>query len=425
MAKEKGLKKFSPRPYSKILQANYTIRCDKNSILWLYISDTGLWSNNGEKLIEQILRERYLKSDVLSNHHVREIISDIKSLRLRNKEFPAPLWHQIPFNNGVYNLKTKEFREFSPEDNCTSKLEVNYNPEGKGCTFIDKIFHQFVKPEDVTDLYELVSYCMVPSYANQEFFFIYGPGRNGKSVFVNVITSMLGKKNVSAASLHSLQSDKFAGADLYGKFANVDAELRYNDLVNTDLLKKLTGNDYIRAQEKFKPSFNFFNYAKLIFVTNELPRTTDKSEAFYRRVRIIHFPYTFKADREDKLLSEKITRQELEGLAFKCVEILCQMISRNFTFTKPKDTLDVEKTYENISNPVVTFMEESCKEDADGFILKSIFKIKLDAWLRSNGHRIRDDKEIIQYMREKGISDKKLSLGKAIRQNSWVGITWR
>ena len=361
----------------------------------------------------------------MSIYHVREIISDLKSRSLRDKEFPPPLRHVIPFNNGAYNLKTREFRVFLPNDNFTSKLAVNYNPNSQGCPFIDKIFHEFVKPEDVTELYELTAYCMVPSYPNQEFFFILGAGRNGKSVFVQVIISMLGTNNISAVPLHSLQSDKFAGSDIHGKFANVCTEIRYNDLTNTDLIKKLTGGDLIRAQEKFKPSFNFHNYAKLIFVTNELPRTTDKTQAFYRRARIIPFPYTFEADREDKLLLEKITTQELEGLAFKCIEILHQMIDRNFTFTKPKGTLEVEKTYESISNPVATFIEECCQEDADGFITKSDFKAKLDAWLRTNGHRIRDDKEIKDYMREKGINDEKRSLGKGNRKNSWTGIKWK
>jgi putative DNA primase/helicase len=416
---------FSPILYSKKLLETYQIKCDMKYTLWLYNPDTGLWCNNADKLIEQILREQYLKEKHLSNYHVKEIISHIKSVAFENKNFPSPLWHLIPFNNCVYDIKNEVYRDYLSTDFLTSKLTVNYGASSNECPLIDKIFRQCVKPEDLDELYELVAYCMVSSYANQEFFFILGSGRNGKSVYTNIITRLLGIENISAVSLHGLQTNRFAGAELYGKFANICTELQYTDLNNTDIIKKLTGGDLILAERKFMNSFYFSNYAKLIFVTNELPKTKDKTPAFYRRARIINFPFSFEGEREDKFLLEKITVQELEGLASKCVWILQQMIVRNFTFSKQKTTLESEQQYEKISNPIDTFIEENCQRGANAFVSKDEFKERLDEWMRVNGIRIRTDKDIIQYMRERGIEEQKRTLTNGKRKNTWIGIAWK
>jgi putative DNA primase/helicase len=82
----------------------------------------------------------------------------------------------------------------------------------------------------------------------------------------------LGHQNVSGESLHRLLENRFASAELYGKLANVDADLSKEALKNTGILKKLAGGDYIAAEKKFLPAFKFVNYAKLLFSANEIPQ---------------------------------------------------------------------------------------------------------------------------------------------------------
>ena len=100
------------------------------------------------------------------------------------------------------------------------------------------------------------------------------------------------------------------------------------------------------------------------------------------------------------------------------------MMDRNFTFSRQNTTEDTESAYERISNPIDAFIDEFCDHDANGFIAKIDFKENLDRWLRSTGQRVRTDKEISQYMRDKGIDDRKRTFLGDVRQNSWVGIKW-
>ena len=80
---------------------------------------------------------------------------------------------------------------------------------------------------------------------------------------------------------------------MYGKLANIDADISKEGLKNTGLLKKLSGNDPIPAENKFLKPFWFQNYAKLILSANEIPETPDDTDAFFRRPVIINMTDQF------------------------------------------------------------------------------------------------------------------------------------
>lgn len=62
---------------------------------------------------------------------------------------------------------------------------------------------------------------------------------------------------------------------------------------NTGKLKKLTGNDQYPAEIKYKTSFKFRNCAKLILSCNKIPESDDMTDAFFRRLIIINFKYSY------------------------------------------------------------------------------------------------------------------------------------
>ncbi len=108
-----------------------------------------------------------------------------------------------------------------------------------------------------------------------------GSGRNGKGVTTNLITAFLGRDNVSNETLERLLENNFATASLFGKMANIDADVSSEALRRTGILKKLTGGDRIVTEFKFKAAFSFKNFAKLIFSANKIPITPDDSDAYF------------------------------------------------------------------------------------------------------------------------------------------------
>ena len=70
-----------------------------------------------------------------------------------------------------------------------------------------------------------------------------GSGRNGKGVTTQLITRFLGRQNVSNETLHRIIENRFATAKLFGKMANIDADMSSQALRHTGILKMLTGGD--------------------------------------------------------------------------------------------------------------------------------------------------------------------------------------
>jgi P4 family phage/plasmid primase-like protien len=200
-------------------------------------------------------------------------------------------------------------------------MKFYYSP----CPAIMKFMYELMAPDDVETVLDFVAYCLWRGLPFHKYLLFNGSGRNGKGVMTEIIKRVLGHQNVAGESLHRLLDTRFATAELYGKLANIDADMSKEVLKNTGILKKLTGEDYIPAEKKFQPPFKFVNHAKLIFSANEIPITPDETDAFFARLVIINLPNQFLEDKADPHLIEKLTtEQELSGL----LEVILKRLPR-------------------------------------------------------------------------------------------------
>lgn len=416
------MSRFSPRPLAEDILKRHEVIFDQDKRFMIFDEKSGLWNANAEMLIEADLRQNLLGDELLKKYYIAEIIADVKSLSLTMERFKEPAPDLIPFSNGIYDLKNNLLLSYAPHHFFTGKLAVKYDP-GATCPFIDKIFAELV--DDPVDLYELIAYCMYRDYLYQKWFFLFGPGGNGKSVFASILEMLLGRLNIKAITPDEFQKNRFAAADLHGKFANLAGEMRYEVLKNTDILKRLVGGDLLRAERKHKDPFYFTNYAKLIFSTNELPKTTDRTVAFYRRLFLIEFPNKFEGTgKEDKLLLRKVTEKELQGLANKCLGYLKGLLARGFFFTNDKSVDELTTQYEKMTNPLVTFLKEHTLEKVDGAVAKWEFKELFEGWLKEKGFRVWNDATIFKEMRQLEYEDGRSTFDGKVNR-CWFGFTWR
>jgi len=70
-----------------------------------------------------------------------------------------------------------------------------------------------------------MGYCLIKHNRLQKDLMCVGDEDNGKSVMLKIISRLLGRENISSKTLHSLVNDRFATADLYGKLADIFADL--------------------------------------------------------------------------------------------------------------------------------------------------------------------------------------------------------
>jgi len=431
--KIKTEKEFNPRPYSEYILKNYNLKYDQTKRFWWYDKATGIWEDSFALRLNDILRKGILKKEDLKSHRVNEILEDLKGLCYEKEIPPEPPDYLIPFKNKIYDLRDGKTLDFSPEHFFINKLGVNYNPHNEACPNIDKLFKEIVLEEDTITLYEIIAYCFYRGYPYPKAFMLYGNGANGKSTFAKVVARVLGDKNVSSVSLNTLEESSFGTSQLYGRLANINPEMGYGVVKSANTLKKLTGSDLVAGERKFKEPFYFVNYAKLIFLSNEIPWSKDKSFAFYRRIFLLEFPNRFEIKlKANPFIVDRIPEQEFEGLAYKCLKILKSFTTeeRLFVFTQHKKTEDIMKEYERISDPLGLFLEEFTEVDPDGNIPVRAFYDEFKKFQKQQGLRVWSDKMITSVMTQKGFVRRTLRVSTSIEGNysyfkAYLELTWK
>jgi len=134
----------------------------------------------------------------------------------------------------------------------------------------------------------------------------------------------------------------------------------------------LTGGDNLTAEHKFQRSFNFTNYAKLVFSANRAPETMEDTNAFWRRWLIVTFPNSFNGSNADReLLAKLTTRDELSGFLNWAIEGLKRLRRNGWNFSNSKSTSMIREEYIRKSSPFKAFMTDCTEIVADGFVIKA------------------------------------------------------
>ena len=423
--KEKSKTKFSPRPYSNEILETHFLRYDLHKRFWIYDQDSGIWSDKAEIILNSILRKKILGEKDFKVYCVSEIIADLQGLTLETELPEEPPAYLIPFKNKIYDFKNKKLIDYSPEYFFINKLKVDFSDTKGECPTIDKIFRQIVREKDVISLYETLGYAMWRGYPYPKIFILYGSGGNGKTAYIKILERVLGKENISLENSLDLQWNRFSIGRLYGKLLNVSSEMEYSILKNTVSLKMATGEDLVDCERKFREPFAFTNYAKLVFLTNQIPLTADRTFAFFRRIFLLEFPNKFVLGKNaDPDIVDKIDKKEFETLGYLALAKLGQLRSNRFVFSRHEETEKVRIKYESLSNPLIKFLEDFVVREPNSDIPKIEFQKTFEDYLRDKGYRIWLDKEISQRMRESGYREKMLT-GESSTYRAWVEITWK
>jgi len=331
----------------------------------------GIYKYNGESVIKEEATKRL--DDDFSTAKIQQIINYIKyNTFVDRTEFNNDV-DVINVKNGLLNLKTGELKPHTPEFLSTVRIPVKYDPNAD-CPKIKKFLSEIVPENESPLLEEIAGYCLYKQYFIKKMIMLVGSGDNGKTTFLNLITALLGKENCSNIAIHELESNRFASSCLYGKLANIYPDLPATTLRTTGKLKALTGGDRIHAEKKFKNTFSFENYAKLLFSANTVPMTYDSTEAFFERWIIVEFPFRFKDNggtkKVDKNLIKKLTtEEELSGFLNLALKGLKRLLE-NGRFSYNKTAEEIEEEYLRLSNTIYGFVSDWCEIDVEAWTTK-------------------------------------------------------
>ena len=259
--------------------------------------------------------------------------------------------------NGLYDLIDHKFIEHTPTFYSTIRLPVNYNKGAKSERW-DRFINEITNSrQDISNvLQEMFGYCMTPDNTHEKAFWLHGEGANGKSTFLNILNSVIGQENISSVSMPDFDKP-FERVSIHNKLVNISYEMSSKSL-ESNIFKSIVSGDRIDAQYKFKDSFSFYPYCKLIFAMNDLPYIKDDTQALYRRLVIIPFTITFDETQKDINLKAELL-ESLDAIFNWGIEGL-KRLQCNKKFTESV-LIDYEiNKYKYESNSVYNFVYENC-----------------------------------------------------------------
>lgn len=351
-----------------------------NGDAYIYNEDNGTFErdSDGKRVRARIrpLLEFELREDKTISAIYNLILSDEK-LTITDKQINRRPKNWIHFLNGYYDFQAGKFEEHDPKYHEISVIPWEYSPSRypENYRFIERgsgllretveeplLFNAWLdaaipEPEDQEMLLQYIGYSMTLETGAQKFMMICGSGGTGKSTLLSVIEAILGRSNISSVSLQGLQ-ERFTPGELYLKQANICADIPLTALSEVDIIKKLTGEDLISADRKFKSNFLFRSYARLYFSANDIPvNLSDKSNAFYRRMLILkmeHIPAKVDPDLAEKL------KTEIPNIITRAVEALSRS---NGAIVESERSKELVKEAHKNSDTVEAFLDDRCEYD--------------------------------------------------------------
>jgi putative DNA primase/helicase len=138
--------------------------------------------------------------------------------------------------------------------------------------------------------------------------FVFGPGGNGKSVFLNVLIGILGTyaKTATMDAFIASKTDRHTTeiAMLNGARVVTVSETEEGRQWAESRIKQLTGGDPISAHFMRQDNFTFRPQFKLAIVGNHMPSLQTVDEAHRRRFNLV--PFTNKPAKPDRELEQKL-----------------------------------------------------------------------------------------------------------------------
>lgn len=227
--------------------------------------------------------------------------------------------------------------------------------------FLNQIFNN--DEELIHYVQKAIGYSFTGSVDEQCLFILNGRGRNGKSVFSNVVSDVAGnyakQMNVQTIVAKKNQSGS-ANSDiarLEGTRIVTSSELNEGDRFDESLVKQLTGGDKILARFLYGSEFEYKPKFKIWMATNHLPIIRGTDDGIWRRIKIIPFNIQIPKEKVDKKLEYKL-KAEYTGILNWIVQgaIMWQQEG----LEDPEAVTKVIETYRAEMDPLDAFLEECC-----------------------------------------------------------------
>ncbi|MEA4888688.1 MAG: phage/plasmid primase, P4 family [Clostridiaceae bacterium] len=292
--------------------------------------------------------------------------------------------------NGTLNLTTELLQPHRQSDMITKIASVLYDPKAQCPTwqrFLGTIFDH--DQELISFVQCAVGYSLTGVTREQCFFILYGNGQNGKSTFIETITSMMGNYSLSASPDTFMTKDHTGGANpevvrLKGARFISTVEPQDGAKFNESLIKQMTGNDTITARPLYAKEIQFRPVFKLWMATNHKPIIRGTDDGIWRRIKLIPFAVRIPDDKKDPDLGDKLI-QESSGILNWAIKGYFDYVK--FGLVTPQAVLEATLEYRSEMDIIAAFVEDCIQQSSDGAIRSDAMYRCFRGWSSENGFK--------------------------------------
>ena len=337
------------------------------------------------EFLRKYVRETYRGA---KNNQVNEVVSYISDMKEIRRGSIKVNPYIINLNNTRLDIRSGKCLEFNPEIIEFGRIPVVYDPSAY-CADLDKMLNRvFLGDREVINLFEeMLGAVLLKHNRYQKAFLFCGRGSNGKSTILDLVKTFLGLNNYSTLSLEEV-TGRFNKILLEHKYANIGDDIDNVVMKDTGTLKKMIAGNSITVENKGEKGYTTDLYATHIYSANEIPRSFDKTDGFYRRWLIIPFNAKFSADDEDydPMIGDKITEPNALSYLLNIGIRGAQRLIKNGHFTEPQSVKDALEAYKADNSTALSWIED--KELTEDYFLskpRDVIYSEFSDWCKVSG----------------------------------------
>lgn len=362
--------------------------------------------------------------DYKSNtHRINEVVGYIRRATYVDRTDFDTDKNIINLENGLFDFETMELKPHTPKYLSLHKSPIFYDPAAI-CPRTDQFFGEVLQAKDIILMYELFGYALVKDKRMSEAIIFEGAtGHNGKSTMIELLNTFVGAQATSGVSPNQMEGDIYAVASMFGALLNTVDDLGNTPLSKLGTFKSIVACKPIDAQHKFERRFRFKPDALCVFACNDVPPTTDTSDAFFGRMIIIPFIRSFRgADKDPHLIDKLTTKEAISGLFNVAIAAAKGAIEAG-EFTGAGTVESKKMAYTYASNSVAQFIDDQCAmDDPDDYTSKNALYQAYILWARDHGIKTKDMGTMTMYLKTMGITEGQPEGDNGARVRSYMGI---
>ena len=322
----------------------------------------------------------------------------------------------INLKNGTFEINDSgngTLRPTNKADFLKYQLSFEYNPDAK-CPIFERYLNISLPDKSAQNvLAEYIGYVFAPNLKLEKALILYGSGSNGKSVFFDIISALLGTQNVCSYSIDMLcEPNGYYRAMIANKLINYASEI--GKRFEVDKFKQLCSGEPIEARLPYGEPFQIRNYARLVFNANQLPKDIEQTNAYFRRFLIIPFSVAIPPEQQDVELAKKIIDNELSGV-FNWVLNGLDRIVRQKAFSRCDAVEKEVEQYRRESDSVEMFIDDNNYQKSNYYDkpLKDLY-FEYRSYCFDVGNKSCSLKTFSARLRDKGFDLKRTGIGQII-----------